>query len=144
MVGFWYVCNQCTLGHQICSSKTIEGYEKWLYQQEREGVDNSLLKSNAQKIDLDDQILVGLRRREGVDLDALGESWGWNQDECEIYMNSLKSHWKEFFETGCLKNLGNRIALSDPHGMEISNQILVEMILWWDSLPDGAVVRPKL
>ena len=38
----------------------------------------------------------------------------------------------------------DRIILSNPEGIEISNHILVEMILWWESLPASAVDPPTL
>ena len=32
--------------------------------------------------------------------------------------------------------LGRRWRLSDPEGMAVSNQVLVEVVEWWELLPD--------
>ncbi len=75
---------------------------------------------------LDDQLLVGLRRREGVDLQALG---------CPSPDDLLK-RWQPFIAEGLLVGEAGRWRLSDPAGMALSNQVLVEVLLWWESLSD--------
>jgi len=92
---------------------------------------------------LDEQLMVGLRRREGVDVMILARQWGWDNKHCQIYLNSLNLFWKDCLERGLLKREGWRFQLNDPLGMEISNQVIVQMFLWWDSLPDSAVELPN-
>ncbi len=142
--GFGMGATSCPWGQRLARPRTRETYKKWIHCQENEGLDQSLMEKNIRPIDLDEQLIVGLRRREGVDLEDLGKSWGWNQKQCSKYLDSLNFFWKDFLEQGLLKKVGKRIILSNPEGMELSNQILIQMILWWDSLPLDAVSPPNL
>ena len=131
-------------GERVARPRTREEYKRWIYQQEINGLDRSLIARNSKIFNLDDQLIVGLRRREGVDLESLAKSWGWDNHESDMYLNSLESRWQDFLEQGLLQSMGRRYFLSDPHGIEISNQVLIEMLLWWDSLPDSAVHPPTV
>ena len=131
-------------GNRFSRPRTREGYKNWLEQQEQLGLDASLLSKNARPIDFDEQLMVGLRRREGIDLKSLANLWGWDFEQSQEYLNSLQLRWHDFSKRGLLQNCGERIVLTNPEGIEISNQILVEMILWWESLPDAAVHPPTL
>ena len=46
----------------------------------------------------------------------------------------LLEEWERFLESGLLVRKGNRFFLSDPKGMELSNQILISMFKWWDEI----------
>ena len=46
----------------------------------------------------------------------------------------LLGEWEKFVESGLLIKRGNRFFLSDPSGMELSNQILIAMFKWWDKV----------
>ena len=48
--------------------------------------------------------------------------------------NKLLEEWDRFLESGLLKRKGDRFFLSDPKGMELSNQILISMFKWWDKI----------
>ena len=37
---------------------------------------------------------------------------------------------------GLMQHVGRRWRLSDPEGMAVSNQVLVEVLEWWELLPD--------
>ena len=141
--GFGMGATSAPWGNRLERPRTREGYKQWLENQNENGLDPSLLSSNTRLIDLDEQLIVGLRKREGVDLEALGKSWGWNQEQYFKYIDSLKVYWKDFLDSGLLLEVGKRIVLSDPDGMDLSNPILVQMLLWWDSLPKDAVRSPK-
>ena len=39
-----------------------------------------------------------------------------------------------YLGSGLLVRNGNRFFLSDPKGMELSNQILISMFKWWDKI----------
>ena len=137
--GFGLGATSAPWGQRLARPKIREEYKNWLEQQELNGLDSSLLSKNAKPIDFDEQLIVGLRRREGIDLNHLANIWGWDQRQSEEYLNSLDIYWKDFLREGKLKKTGGRFLLSDE-GIDISNQILIEMMLWWDSLPDHAVV----
>ena len=146
-VGWWAFGMGATSspwGERFSRPRTRDGYQIWIETQERYGLHSSLISTNAKQIDLDDQLIVGLRRREGIDLELLARNWGWDKNQRQKYLGSLNLRLKDFFERGLIKQLGNRVFLTDPNGMEISNQILVQMLLWWDSLPDNAVAPPKI
>jgi len=42
--------------------------------------------------------------------------------------------WDKYIDGGLLKNEGDRFFLSDPKGMELSNQILIDMFNWWEKI----------
>jgi oxygen-independent coproporphyrinogen-3 oxidase len=46
----------------------------------------------------------------------------------------LLEEWEGFLESGLLVKIGNRFFLSEPQGMELSNQILISMFKWWDKI----------
>ena len=140
--GFGMGATSAPWGTRLARPRTRKDYKKWVESQEINGLDSSLMVENFQPIPLDDQLIVGLRRREGVDLESVGLDWGWDENQCKKYMNFLISRWDDFLARGFLRKVGNRICLSNPEGMEISNKIFVEVILWWESLPDHAVVPP--
>ena len=39
--------------------------------------------------------------------------------------------------------VGDLVKLSDPYGMAISNEVLSEVMVWWDSLAFDAVSQPS-
>ena len=53
---------------------------------------------------------------------------------CKNNFKLLEKYWLFFLREGYLLKRDGRYFLSDPEGMQISNQILVQMFLWWDSL----------
>ena len=72
---------------------------------------------------LDDQLLVGLRRREGVTLQGLDA-------------DALVRRWQPFVERGWLQRRAGRWCLTDPKGMALINQVLIEVILWWEEIEE--------
>ncbi len=78
--------------------------------------------------------MTGLRRREGIHFHELAENFGWTQKESEKNLKLLEKYWQTFLEEGSLLRKNGRYFLSNPKGMQISNQILIQMFLWWDSL----------
>ena len=58
----------------------------------------------------------------------------WENNKFEINLSKLLEEWQSFLESGLLVRKGNRFFLSDPRGMELSNQILISMFKWWDDI----------
>ncbi|ABX09290.1 radical SAM family heme chaperone HemW [Prochlorococcus marinus] len=141
--GFGLGATSCPWGKRLERPKTRAAYEAWLLKQELEGIDKSLLPTNQSSIDLDELFLVGLRRREGINFEEMAIEWGWDQTHSNIFLKELENHWNGAIEKGWLKRQGKRFVLTDPVGMNVSNQVLVEMLLWWDSLPKSAVAQPS-
>ena len=48
--------------------------------------------------------------------------------------DALVRRWQPFVERGLLKQQAGRWCLTDPEGMALSNQVLIEVILWWEEL----------
>ena len=119
--GFGMGATGAPWGERLARPRTRQAYRAWLNTQPGE-------HSNAE-IPLDDLLLVGLRRREGVDLKAL---------ECP-QPAALLERWLPFIDDGLLECCAGRWRLTDPKGMALSNQVMVQMLCWWDSLGDGRV-----
>ena len=78
--------------------------------------------------------MLGLRLREGIDIYALFREQNWENKKFERNFSKLLVEWQKFLESGLLLKKGNRFFLSEPKGMELSNQILVSMFKWWDEI----------
>ena len=49
-------------------------------------------------------------------------------------MSKLLNSWQKYRDNDLLLNEGDRFFLSDPKGMELSNQIIITMFNWWDQI----------
>ena len=107
-------------GERQARPRTRDAYRVWLDQEA------AAVPWRGTGIPLADLLLVGLRRRAGVDLQALG---------CPAPDQLLK-RWQPFIAEGLLVGEAGRWRLSDPEGMALSNRVLVEVLLWWESLSD--------
>ncbi len=138
--GFGQGATSAPWGQRFSRPRTRAEYQNWLEGQECNQLEPSLKLIHTTQMTFDEQLMVGLRRREGVDLSSLANLWGWDHNQFEEYMSSLRFFWRDAIERGWLKNHGWRYYLTDPDGMDLSNQVFVQMLLWWDSLPEDAVV----
>ena len=75
-----------------------------------------------------------MRLKEGIDIFEFFKEQNWENKKFEIYFTKLLEEWEAFLESGLLKRKGNRFFLSEPKGMELSNQILISMFKWWDKI----------
>ena len=78
--------------------------------------------------------MLGLRLKEGIDIYKLFEEQNWQNKKLEDNFRKLLSKWRRFIESGLIVRKGSRFFLSDPKGMELSNQILISMFEWWDEI----------
>ena len=78
--------------------------------------------------------MLGLRLKEGIDIYKVFREQTWENKKFENNIKKLLEEWARFFESGLLVRKGNRFFLSDPKGMELSNQILISMFKWWDEI----------
>ncbi|AII44044.1 hypothetical protein KR100_11850 [Synechococcus sp. KORDI-100] len=118
--GFGMGSTAAPWGERIARPRTRETYRDWLNQGSGSG--------ERRRLPLDDLLLVGLRRREGVNLEALG---------CPAIGNLLQ-RWQPFIDRGLLECAAGRWRLCDPAGMALSNQVLVEVLLWWEEQTTAA------
>ena len=84
--------------------------------------------------ELDEKIMLGLRLREGIDIYKVFKEQNWENKKFESNLRKLLEEWEKYIESGLLVRKGNRFFLSDPKGMELSNQILISMFKWWDEI----------
>jgi len=122
-------------GERMARPRTREAYAAWL-QDQRQELDSSLVRGSAGSLPLDDRLLVGLRCHEGVDLWDLARRCGWDERRCQRDLPALEARWQPFVDIGLMERLGRRWRFSDPEGMAVSNQVLVEVVEWWELLPD--------
>ena len=78
--------------------------------------------------------MLGLRLKEGIDIFKFFEEQNWENKKLEGNFRKLLSKWEKFLESGLLVRKGNRFFLSNPNGMELSNQILISMFEWWEEI----------
>ena len=78
--------------------------------------------------------MLGLRTKEGINLKKLFTEEGWDENNSKKSLSKLLSNWQKFRDYGLLLNEGDRYFLSDPEGMELSNQVIIAMFEWWDQI----------
>ena len=114
--GFGMGATAAPWGERQPRPRTREGYAAWLQRDPGEGPE-------PQPMPIDERVMVGLRRREGVMLSPLLA--GLDQAE-------LKRRWQPYLERGLLRREGDRWRLSDPEGLALSNAVLREWLAWWE------------
>jgi len=87
---------------------------------------------------LEERVLVGMRRREGVRLKRLALEAGVD----EPALAALRRRWQPFEERGLLLREGDRWRLSDPEGLALSNAVLRELLVWWEQHGTGSPPSP--
>ncbi len=132
--GFGMGATSAPWGERFSRPRTISGYKKWVEQQESQFLEKTLFIEDSSPMPMDELLMIGLRRREGVNFEELANNCGWTQKECHENLKLLEKYWLNFLKEGYVVKKNGRFFLSDPEGMQISNQILIQMFLWWDSL----------
>ena len=95
---------------------------------------------------LDERLLVGLRRREGVHLPRLLAQAGWDGASRQGCLEELRRRLEPWSGEGLLRIEGPRWRLTDPAGLALSNGVLRELLAWWQEQRqapgwDGAAPR---
>ena len=124
-------------GERFARPRTREAYGHWLIQQREDGPHPSLLQALASPLSMEDRLLVGLRRREGVDLMEQAHRCGLSSAWCQRWLPRLEARWEVFLETALMQRRGRRWQLTDPQGMAVSNAVLVELVDWWEGASAG-------
>jgi len=97
-------------------------------------LDSSLTNKEFVYKELDEKIMLGLRLKEGLDIKEVFKEQNWETKKFERNFSKLLEEWERFLESGLLVRKGNRFFLSEPKGMELSNQVLVSMFKWCDEI----------
>ena len=126
--GFGMGATSAPWGQRLARPRTRQGWEEWLAAGQP-GLERSPPPQPGPP--LDERLLVGLRRREGVNLPALAASFGVGAEAVAALATRL-APWRE---QGLLQIEGPRWRLTDPAGMALSNGVLREMLAWWQERP---------
>tara|TARA_Y100000589_G_scaffold211088_1_gene199069 strand:+ start:6399 stop:7538 length:1140 start_codon:yes stop_codon:yes gene_type:complete len=121
-------------GLRFTRPENIEEYKKWVTDQSECGLEKSLLKSSNKNLDLDEKIMLGLRLREGINIKKLLIDEGWDENKIVKELKKLLSILDHYRKSNLLLNEGDRFYLSDPKGMELSNQIIISMFNWLEKI----------
>ena len=121
-------------GEKLTRPRRSKDYKKWVINQSENSLDSSLVNKNFFYKELDEQIMLGMRLKEGIDIIKLFNEQNWEIKKSENNFNKLLNEWKKFLDSGLLIKRGDRFFLRDPEGLELSNQILISMIKWWNKV----------
>ena len=121
-------------GKKLTRPRVSKEYKKWVIGQYNQNLDSSLVSKNFIYKEIDEKIMLGLRLKEGIDIYEVLKEQNWGNKKFKINFSKLLKEWEKFIESGLLLRNGNRFFLSDPKGMELSNQILIAMFKWWDEI----------
>ena len=126
--GFGMGATSAPHGVRTARPRTREGYAAWLAQGAPQG------SGHPRGMPADERLLVGLRRREGVNLAALAVEHGLDAAALE----GLRAQLAPFERRGLLVVEGPRWRLSDPEGLALSNAVLRELLAWWACAGPGS------
>ena len=132
--GFGQGSTSSPWGQKLTRPRVSKEYKEWVMGQYKLSLDPSLNNIDYVYQELDEKIMLGLRLKEGIDIYKFFEEQNWENKKLESNLRKLLSKWERFLESGLLVKNGNRFFLSDPQGMELSNQILISMFEWWDEI----------
>ena len=134
----WWSCGQGSTsspwGEKLTRPRVSKEYKKWVTKQYEVDLDSSLISNDFVYNELDEKIMLGLRLKEGIDIYKVFKEQNWENKKFDSNLSKLLEEWRKFLESGLLVRMGNRFFLSDPKGMELSNQILISMFKWWDKI----------
>ena len=131
-------------GERFTRPRTFFGYKKWVEKESNKSIHLSFNEISSKGLDFEDQLIVGLRKREGIDFKSFERIMGWTSIQCNYYIESFTFSLKDQISDRLLIKNGCRFYLANPLGMELSNQVLVQAILWWESISkDSSFQRSK-
>lgn len=132
--GFGLGATSAPFGRRLARPRTRATYAAWLEgNQEGTPPAPALDPLDGGPMPLDELLLVGLRRREGVNLEQLAQLHGLGPDD----LTDLKKCCAPFLAEGLLRIEGERWRLSDPAGLALSNAVLRELLVWWEGRGAG-------
>ncbi len=129
--GFGMGATSSEAGRRLTRPRTRGGYQAWLH-----GPRAAAQRPCSPKERLEDLLITGLRRSEGVNRQQLAQ-------QCSLHLEALMT-LSPRLERDCAQGLlcceGPYLRLSQPQGFRFSNQVLADCLLWVDELfaPGGA------
>jgi oxygen-independent coproporphyrinogen-3 oxidase len=139
--GFGMGATAAPWGKRVARPRTRETYAAWLAEVLGEELPEEPVEGleSPQGLPLDERLMVGLRRREGVAMEHLLAQQGWSQLEVAKQLVRLRQRLATPLEAGWLVIEGPRWRLRDPDGLAVSNGVLRELLAWWQEHLDGSV-----
>ena len=138
--GFGMGATAAPWGVREARPRTREAYRAWLTEHLAAA---ALEHPAAAAMPLDERLMVGLRRREGVHLPRLLAQQGLTPAEVERMLRELAALLEPFRRDGLLLLEGPRWRLSDPAGLALSNAVLRPLLAWWDdAAPQSTPAAP--
>nr|YP_002048745.1 Oxygen-independent coproporphyrinogen III oxidase [Paulinella chromatophora]ACB42535.1 Oxygen-independent coproporphyrinogen III oxidase [Paulinella chromatophora] len=122
--GFGLGATSAPYGEIIARPRKRETYTRWLIADKLKRLEIPI-----SGMSFDERIIVGMRRREGVALAMQAYISGVSEQALKL----LLIRWKQFYDSGLILIEGERWRLSEPYGMAMSNGVLREMLVWWES-----------
>jgi putative oxygen-independent coproporphyrinogen III oxidase len=138
--GFGLGATAAPWGERQPRPRTRQAYAAWLASARPPAVGKGM--------PLDERLLVGLRRREGVRLAALLVGEGLDAAAVAAALAELRQELAPWLERGLLLEAGGRWRFSDPAGLALSNGVLARLLVWWEARlgaagqPSGAAPPP--
>jgi oxygen-independent coproporphyrinogen-3 oxidase len=135
--GFGMGATAAPWGERQPRPRTRAAYAAWLEGSLSEARDGGATPAPAAGRDgaglpLDERLLVGLRRREGVRLPALLTEAGLTPPERQRALAELRRRLAPWLAERLLLEEGPRWRLADPAGLAVSNGVLRELLGWWE------------
>jgi oxygen-independent coproporphyrinogen-3 oxidase len=133
----WWACGLGSTagvnGQRLARPRTREAYAAWL--QQRAGAQSEGPAAGAPAAvgalpPLDDLLLVGLRRREGVNLAWLEASGAWPHPQ--PLAEALAAPLAPWLQRGLVRLEGQQLRLVPPEGFSLSNAVLRDLLAWWE------------
>lgn len=142
--GFGMGATAAPWGVREARPRTREGYRQWLEAQpDRRQCDQGPSPLDRMGMPLDERLMVGLRRREGVHMQRLLAQQGLKAAEVQRRLEELTVLLESFRTEGLLVVEGPRWRLSDPAGLALSNAVLRPLLAWWDdAAPQSSAAAP--
>jgi putative oxygen-independent coproporphyrinogen III oxidase len=140
--GFGMGATAAPWGERRARPRTREAYAAWLKVEAEEARESVVAATGGSAaagpgMPLDERWLVGLRRREGINLAPLQAS-----PALQAPLAGLNTRLAPFRRRGLLLVEGGRWRLQDPEGLALSNPVLRELLAWWQELPPA--IREQL
>nr|WP_087069244.1 radical SAM family heme chaperone HemW [Cyanobium sp. NIES-981] len=138
--GFGMGATAAPWGDRLARPRTREAYAAWL---DAEGCPPAAPEGAGMPVE--ERLMVGLRRREGVRLPALLRREGWSEAAIAAGLIGLRRQLEPWRARGLLLEEGERWRLADPGGLALSNAVLRELWAWWDAAgsPASAAGPPR-
>ena len=114
-------------GERQARPRTRAAYAAWL-----ENLPPAAATPATAALPVDERLMVGLRRREGVHLPRLLTAAGLEERALAAVITELRTELAPWLAEGLLLAEGPRWRLSDPAGLALSNGVLRRLLAWWE------------